>query len=425
MCWKRKISGLSVLVFASTWGMAQSMNTGSSHERTKNVKPVENPTNVETQLKANPFSPVGATLKEQELNKTNSSSNVEPKKTEVIYASNDIKPRIIVPVKEQAKVAELKLVPKQKPYMPTSKYDPVPLGGELSYYAHNNDIMLTYIKGYFANFDRRLGSLRSEKKENILKSMDGILDKHDIPRELKYLAVIESALNSGALSPVGARGYWQFMAPTGRMMGLRISGKIDERTDLTKSTHAAAKYLAYLYDEFDDWLLVVASYNSGPRPVINAMKKTGKSDFFSIKKYLPKETQNHVMAFIATATIMERMPHMVTEPLPANYDWKALNVNRKVGEEAKKKTNTASARFTEEELMNMAVLRISKPLDLDHLCKILGADRRQLGKWNFDYFTYLSEYKVGSEYKLRIPKDKLDTYLVNKQKIESVLVDLN
>src|SRR5690606_41237611 len=101
-------------------------------------------------------------------------------------------------------------------------------------------------KVYMVNFDKRLSSLRTERKIQTLKTIDKIFDQHQIPRELKYLAVIESALNSGATSPVGAKGYWQFMAPTGRMMGLKISGNRDDRTDLTKSTHAAAKYLTYL-----------------------------------------------------------------------------------------------------------------------------------------------------------------------------------
>src|SRR5690606_7632829 len=123
----------------------------------------------------------------------------------------------------------------------------------------------------------------------------------------------------------GALGPWQFMATTGQFMGLVVNGKVDERTDWQKSTNAAAKYLNYLYDMLGDWLLVVAAYNSGPRPVLNAIKKTGKSDFFAIKKYLPAETQNHVMAFVATATIMERMGRYIGAPVPAEFDWKWLN----------------------------------------------------------------------------------------------------
>ncbi len=118
--------------------------------------------------------------------------------------------------------------------------------------------------------------------------IDQVLKSHSIPKELKYLAVIESALNKNARSPVGAVGYWQFMESTAKLMGLKVSGRRDERTDLPKSTHAAAKYLSYLYDQLDDWLLVVAAYNSGPRPVINAMKRTGKDDFGPLNLYLPQ-----------------------------------------------------------------------------------------------------------------------------------------
>src|SRR5690606_26251905 len=115
--------------------------------------------------------------------------------------------------------------------------------------------------------------------------------------ELKYLAVIESALNNKAVSRVGAVGPWQFMAPTARMMGLNVSSKRDERTDWTKSTIAAAKYLSILYDQLNDWLLVVAAYNSGPAPVLRAINRTGSNSFWDIKPFLPRETQGHVLAF--------------------------------------------------------------------------------------------------------------------------------
>lgn len=429
----RKIVGLTLAVFGSyTVVKGQEFKVGSVHNRQNtHDAPKAKPVEQENVPKANPFqpsqsvdavAPSKSTTDEAEVNKQGK------KAKEVILAANDKLPSNVVNA-ANAPAAKHSNKPLPTTYAFNGKYDPVPLAGELDYYKHNNDAMLTYTKGYMVNFDKRLSSLRTDRKAQALRTIDKILDQHRIPRELKYLAVIESALNSTATSPVGAKGYWQFMEPTGRMMGLKIAGGRDDRTDLNKSTHAAAKYLAYLYDEFEDWLLVVASYNCGPRPVINAIKKTGKNDFWSIKKYLPKETQNHVMAFVATATIMERMPHLVQSGVPKDWDWKSLNINRKlVAQEAEKKKNAHPllSKFSEEEVAKMHIVRINKPYDLEVVARYLETDRRQLGKWNYDYFTYLSDYDPKtSTYNLRIPKDKLDKYFEKRNAIERELMALN
>jgi len=135
--------------------------------------------------------------------------------------------------------------------------------------------------------------------------IDGILSMYGLPHELKYLAVIESDLKSNALSSAGARGPWQFMDYTARGYGLTVNSNIDERTDYTKSTHAAAKYLLTLYKDLKDWLLVIAAYNGGPGRVYNAIKKSGSRDFWKLQYYLPEESRNHVKKFIATHFIME------------------------------------------------------------------------------------------------------------------------
>ncbi|WP_235903446.1 lytic transglycosylase domain-containing protein [Taibaiella lutea] len=290
------------------------------------------------------------------------------------------------------------------------RFKQVPLAGETDYFGNMNNYMIDYVKGYMSHFGGRLNVV-NDRGLSTFETMERVLKSHSIPKELKYLAVIESALNKNARSPVGAVGYWQFMAPTARLMGLTVSGRRDERTDLVKSTHAAAKYLSYLYDQLDDWLLVIAAYNSGPRPVINAMKKTGEDDFWSIKKYLPKETQNHVLAFVATATIMERLNHFLLPGLPSNFDWTSLNVTSASIAKAKKPANPLLSKFTEAEVKQMAIVRIKKPLDLEVVSAMLNIDRRQLGRWNYDYFDYLSEYKTGNLYNFRIPKDKLDVFL--------------
>ncbi|MFN7313109.1 MAG: transglycosylase SLT domain-containing protein [Bacteroidota bacterium] len=131
------------------------------------------------------------------------------------------------------------------------------------------------------------------------------LDRANMPMELKYLAVIESALNPKATSPVGAAGMWQFMAPTGRMYGLKTSGLYDERRDVIKSTEAAIKYLRNSYRIYGDWLLVIASYNCGPGNVNKAIRRAGGiKNFWAVQQYLPKETRGYVPAFIAAAYMM-------------------------------------------------------------------------------------------------------------------------
>jgi membrane-bound lytic murein transglycosylase D len=139
-----------------------------------------------------------------------------------------------------------------------------------------------------------------EKSEYFFKVTNAVFDKYNLPQELKYLAVIESELNTKAMSHVGARGAWQLMPATARLLSLRITKKYDERTHLYKSTVAAAKYLRDLYSTFGDWLLVIASYNSGPGRVLAAIKKSGSHNFWKLQNYLPAETRGHVKKFVAT-----------------------------------------------------------------------------------------------------------------------------
>lgn len=135
--------------------------------------------------------------------------------------------------------------------------------------------------------------------------IEQILDKHGLPLELKYLAVVESALNPVALSRVGACGLWQFMLPTGKIYGLEINSLLDERRDPEKATEAACKYFKDMYAIYGDWNLVLASYNCGPGNVNKAIRRSGgKTDFWEIFRYLPKETRSYVPLFIAANYIM-------------------------------------------------------------------------------------------------------------------------
>lgn len=131
------------------------------------------------------------------------------------------------------------------------------------------------------------------------------LDAYGIPMELKYLPIIESALNPSAVSRVGASGLWQFMLNTGKMYGLDANSLVDERRDPIKATWAAARYLKELYAIYQDWNLVIAAYNCGPGTINKAIRRAGgETDYWKIYNYLPKETRGYVPAFIAANYVM-------------------------------------------------------------------------------------------------------------------------
>ncbi len=147
-----------------------------------------------------------------------------------------------------------------------------------------------------------------------------ILDQYQLPHELKYLAIIESALNPRNFSRAGACGLWQFMLGTSRMYGLEVNTFIDERRDPRKSTDAAARYLKELYSIYGDWHMAIAAYNCGPGNVNKAIKRTGgKSSYWDIYYYLPKETRTYVPAFIAASYIMNYYKSHGIHPFKPNF----------------------------------------------------------------------------------------------------------
>ena len=167
-----------------------------------------------------------------------------------------------------------------------------------------NPKAVSFVEDYMGSQTGNLTKMKSWAQP-YFNMMDAVLSKNGLPVELKYLAVIESALKSNATSWAGAVGPWQFMPETARLMGLKVGKGKDERTDYTKSTQAAAKYLTNLYRIYGDWLLVIAAYNCGPGGVNKAIARSGSRDFWTLQHYLPAESRNHVKKFIATHYIME------------------------------------------------------------------------------------------------------------------------
>ncbi len=179
----------------------------------------------------------------------------------------------------------------------------------------------TYVQGYIDMYTLR-------RREQVSRMMalsqfyfpmfEELLDKYNLPLELKYLAICESALNPMAKSRSAAMGLWQFMYPTGKMFGLKVSSYVDERCDPYKSTTAACEYFQYLYGLFGDWQMVLAAYNGGPGTVNKAIRRSGgKKTYWEIRPYLPTETQGYVPAFIAVNYVMNyTSEHNIRSAIP-------------------------------------------------------------------------------------------------------------
>ena len=167
-----------------------------------------------------------------------------------------------------------------------------------------NSFVKLYMDSYLIK-DQKLISKMLAISKHYFPIFEQKLDKYNLPLELKYLSVVESSLNTRAKSPSGALGLWQFMYPTAKEYGLRVTSYIDERLDPFKSTEAACKYFLKLYDLFGDWNLVLAAYNGGPGYIQRKMISTGHDNYWDLRPHLRTETRNYVPKFIAITYLME------------------------------------------------------------------------------------------------------------------------
>jgi len=214
------------------------------------------------------------------------------------------------------------------------------------------------------------------------------LDKNDMPYELKYLAVVESALNPTARSRAGAKGLWQFMYATGKMYGLTVNSYYDERSDPYKSTKAACGYLSYLHNLYDDWNLALAAYNCGPGNVNKAIRRSGgKRDYWEIYPYLPRETRGYVPAFIAVNYVF-------------NY-----------GAEHNIYPRTPPTTFHETD-----TIQVNDRIAFKHLSEVLKIPIEDVQYLNPEYKRGVIP-KDGKYHTLRLPKGELALYLVNEKSI--------
>ncbi len=240
---------------------------------------------------------------------------------------------------------------------------------------------------------RNFIELYTEKRRDQVRMMLGLsayyfpifeeaLDRHGLPLDLKYLPVIESALNPKAHSRMGASGLWQFMFGTARQMNLEITSFVDERRDPVKSTDAAVRYFKYLYDRYGDWQLAIAAYNCGPGNVNRAIRRAGgKKNYWAIYYRLPRETRGYVPAFIAAAYVM-------------NY-YKEHNLQPQVPE-IPLQTDT---------------IMVHEYLHFNQLEATLNIDKEQLRSLNPMYRRDVIPAKKGKPYPLILPMEKTMAFI--------------
>jgi len=251
-----------------------------------------------------------------------------------------------------------------------------------------NEGLENIIKSYLKNRKRSYERLMAIS-EYYFPMFEAALAKYDVPLEIKYLAVVESALNPHAKSRVGATGLWQFMFATGKQYKLDVSSYVDERSDPLKATEAACQYLSNMYKIFGDWDLVLASYNSGPGNVSKAIRRSGgQQNYWNIRKYLPKETAGYVPAFLATMYIYEYHKEHGIEPKRAAISYVA--------------TDTVA---------------VKREMTFKQISDLLDIPESQIKLLNPGYKLDVVPNIKGENHFLRLPLEKVATFTSNEDKI--------
>lgn len=249
-----------------------------------------------------------------------------------------------------------------------------------------------YVRGYINLYAQRRRDLTERVMglaELYFPLFEEQLDKHNLPLELKYLAVIESALNPVARSRVGATGLWQFMYGTGKMYGLQVNTMVDDRSDVIKSTIAACEHFVDLYRIYNDWNLVLCAYNAGPGNVNRAIRRAGGvRDFWAIRHYLPRETQNYVPAFMAVAYVMEHAADHNLFPNPPIYTH-----------------------------LDIDTLQVRQQLSLRTVSKFLDIPLDHLRYLNPSFRQDIIPHNPNRPYYLRIPRDFTGVFMANADTI--------
>ncbi|MFN3341865.1 MAG: LysM peptidoglycan-binding domain-containing protein [Flavobacteriales bacterium] len=254
-------------------------------------------------------------------------------------------------------------------------------------FAYNENVQ-AYIDLYAVRY-RKYTQIILGMTETYFPMFEQMLDKYGIPLELKHLPIVESALNPKAKSPAGAMGLWQFMLPTGKMFGLEVNSMVDERCDPIKATEAACKYLKYLHSLYNDWNMALAAYNAGPGTVNNAIRRSGgKTTYWEIYNYLPRETQGYVPAFIGVNYVFSHAPEhnlYPVEPRKRYFEYDTVMIDRE--------------------------------LDMTSISAILGITMDELKFLNPVYKTNVIPKFENKKSYLYLPKDLVGDFLANEDTI--------
>lgn len=246
------------------------------------------------------------------------------------------------------------------------------------------NIIKSFLKNRKKSFERLMAV-----SEYYFPLFEEALANKNVPLEIKYLAVVESALNPKAVSRMGATGLWQFMYQTGKQYNLKIDSYVDERSDPLKASEAAAQYMANMYAIFGDWDLVLASYNSGPGNVAKAIRRSGgQQNYWNIRKNLPKETQGYVPAFLATMYIYEYHKEHGIKPDRAIIKHFATDT-----------------------------IQIKKQMSFKQISDLLDIPVVQLQVLNPSYKMNVIPVYENQSHFLRLPKDKIAVFTSNEDKI--------
>jgi len=255
---------------------------------------------------------------------------------------------------------------------------------EIEYNQGLENIIKSFLKNRKKSFSRLMAL-----SEYYFPIFEDAFAKQNVPLEIKYLAVVESALNPKAVSKMGATGLWQFMYGTGKQYALKIDSYIDERSDPLKATAACSEYMTKMFNIFGDWELVLASYNSGPGNVTKAIRRSGgKTKYWDIRNYLPKETQGYVPAFLATMYLFEY------------HKEHGINPERAVVKNFETDT-----------------IAIKNQMSFKQLADLLDMPQSQIQLLNPSYKMNVVPFYQGEQHFIRLPKDKIATFVSNEDQI--------
>lgn len=245
-------------------------------------------------------------------------------------------------------------------------------------------LIKSFLKKRKKSFERLMGL-----SEYYFPMFEEQLAKNNVPLEVKYLAIVESALNPSARSRVGATGLWQFMYATGKQYNLEVTSYVDDRSDPLKSSEAASKFLKDLYNVFGDWDLVLASYNAGPGNVSKAIRRSnGYTNYWNIRPNLPRETQNYLPAFYATMYIFEYA-----------------------------KEHGLVAKKTPFMLAQTDTIALKKNISFDQLSSLLDLPEDEITFLNPTYKLKQVPHVSGKQNFIRLPLDKIGLLASNEKKV--------